>query len=147
MDQSDIIQTYLNTQEYNPILNISSPMGNKYRVAFVLMARAVPRGEVPSANNPPPPLASGHAPSYQGMVFTWHKIKLAAICCGLPLPSESSHPLQGMKVVCKLRVLPAKGSANTRLQEALRYSYPAARHETEAGYRVLGAAAIALHHR
>ena len=30
MDQSDIIQTYLNTQEYNPILNISSPMGNKY---------------------------------------------------------------------------------------------------------------------
>ena len=32
MDQSDIIQTYLNTQEYNPILNISSPMGNKYHL-------------------------------------------------------------------------------------------------------------------
>jgi hypothetical protein len=32
MDQQDIIQTYLSTQDYNPILNIHSPMGNKYQL-------------------------------------------------------------------------------------------------------------------
>ena len=32
MDQHDVIQTYLDTQDYNPMLNIHSPMGNKYHL-------------------------------------------------------------------------------------------------------------------
>ena len=32
MDQQDVIQTYLNTQDYSPMLNIHSPMGNKYHL-------------------------------------------------------------------------------------------------------------------